>query len=151
MDIALLTAFLTPFLPFLSKLGTVAAEKASEAAGGQFGKDAWEKAKAVWAKLHPKVETAEGAKVAVNKLADKPDSEVWKAALQEELESLLKNDSALSSEIAQILDEKTATQVSGTQIHQTVTSNQGQVIGQMQNSQAKSIGSIGSAQGDVQL
>jgi hypothetical protein len=151
MDAALLTAFLAPFLPFLMKLGTTVAEKAAESAAGQFGKDAWEKAKAVWSKLHPKVEPVEGAKVAVNKLADKPESEVWKAALQEELETLLKNDSALSSEIAQILDEKIATQVASTQIQQTVTNNQGQVIGQMQNSQAKSIGTIGSVQGDIQL
>lgn len=151
MDIALLTAFLIPFLPFLTKLGTVAANKAAEAAGGQFGEDAWKKAIAVWSKLHPKVDAAEGAKVAVNKLADKPESEVWKAALQEELETLLKNDSTLLNEIAQILDEKTAAQVASAQVQQTVTNNQGQVVGQMHGSQAKNIGSVGSVQGDVQL
>ena len=52
MDIALLTKFLSPFLPFLMKLG----EKASEKAAEKFGEDAWNKAKAIWAKLQFEVE-----------------------------------------------------------------------------------------------
>lgn len=151
MNVALLTGLLAQFLPFLMKVGSMTAEKAAEGAVAKFGEDAWEKAKAVWVKLYAKVESTEGAKVAVSKLAEKPESEVWKAALQEELETLLQNDSALADEIAQILDDKTSTQVAGTEIKQTITNNQGQVIGQMQNSQAKSIGSIGSVQGDVHL
>lgn len=147
MDIAMLTAFLSPFLPFLMKLG----EKATETAAGKFGEDAWAKAKAIWSKLRPKIETEEAAKVAVNKVAEKPESEVWKAALQEELETLLKNDTALAEAIAHILNQNTAAQVGGTSFQQTATNNQGQVIGQMQNSQAKNIGTIGSVQGDVQL
>lgn len=150
MNIALLTAFLAPLLPFLTKLGTTAAEKAAETAAGQFGEDAWQKAKAVWSKLCPSIENTEAAKVATHKLADKPDSGAWKAVLQEELETLLSNNPTLLQEITRLLDEETATQVAGTYIQQTVTHNQGQVIGQMHNSQAKNIGSIGSAQ-DVQL
>jgi len=45
------TTFLTPFLPYLLKVGA----KAAEEAGKKFGADAWEQAKALWGKLRPKV------------------------------------------------------------------------------------------------
>jgi hypothetical protein len=151
MDPATLVTFLAPFLPYLLKAGEKASEEAGKKLGEKFGADTWEKSKSLWSKLRPKVETEEGVKVAVNKVAEKPESEVWKAALQEEFESLLKSDSALTDELAHILGKKTANQVGGTQIQQTVTRNQGQVIGHMQNSEAKNIGSIGNVQRDVHL
>jgi hypothetical protein len=64
MEIVTLTAFITPFLPFLLKLGGKAAEKATETAAGKFGEAAWIKAQAVWEKLSPKVEGKEAAKEA---------------------------------------------------------------------------------------
>lgn len=54
MEIATLTAFLTPFLPSLLKFGGKAVEKATESASGKLGEAAFEKAQAVWAKLSPK-------------------------------------------------------------------------------------------------
>ncbi|MHC5861925.1 MAG: hypothetical protein ACYTXK_34010, partial [Nostoc sp.] len=61
MDVASLTLFLVPFLPFLLKLGNKAAEGAAE----KFGVDAWEKAKAIWAKLYPKVATKPAVQEAI--------------------------------------------------------------------------------------
>jgi hypothetical protein len=51
MEIATLTAFISPFLPCLLKLGGKAAEKATESAAGKFGEASWSKAQAVWEKL----------------------------------------------------------------------------------------------------
>lgn len=46
------TAFLSPLLPYLLKPG----EKAVEEIGKKIGGEAWDEAKALWAKLRPKVE-----------------------------------------------------------------------------------------------
>ncbi len=148
MDITMLTALLAPCLPFLlKKVG----EPALGAVANKLGEDTWGKAKEIWAKLRPTVENEEAARIAATKLAEKPDSEVWRAAFQEELEALLEKDKALKEAIAEILEVKAKNTTDRTQIQQTVSNNQGQVIGQMQNSKAKSIGSIGSIGGDVQL
>ena len=53
---ALLTAFLSPFLPHLLKLGEPIAEAAGKQLGEQIGQDSWATAKAAWAKVQPKVE-----------------------------------------------------------------------------------------------
>jgi hypothetical protein len=45
MDIATLTAFITPFLPNLTQLGTKATDKAVESAAGKFGEAVWKKPK----------------------------------------------------------------------------------------------------------
>lgn len=127
MDIALLTAFLAPFLPFLFKLG----EKASEKAAEKFGEDAWGKAKAIWAKLHPKVEEKEEVKVAAEGVVAKPESEARKAVFQEELESLLAENPDLAEAIAQILKQDAPDGTSGTQIIQNVTGTKNQAIGQV--------------------
>jgi transketolase len=127
MDILTLTAFLTPYLPFLLKLGDKAAETAAE----KFGEDAWNKAKAVWEKLFPKVEAKQDAKIAAEQVAAKPDSSARQAVFQEELETLLKENPDLAKAIAQILAEDAPDGTPGTQIVQNVTGNQNQVIGQM--------------------
>jgi hypothetical protein len=56
MDIATLTAFIKPFLPYLIQLGKKATDKAVESAAGKFGEAGWKKAQDIWAKLSPKVE-----------------------------------------------------------------------------------------------
>jgi hypothetical protein len=55
LEIVTLTAFISPFLPFLLKLGEKAAEKATDTAAEKFGEAAWCKAQAIWEKLSPKV------------------------------------------------------------------------------------------------
>jgi hypothetical protein len=44
MEIATLTAFLSPFLPTLLRLGGKAVDKATESAAGKFGEAAFAKA-----------------------------------------------------------------------------------------------------------
>ena len=127
MDPVTLTAFLTPFLPFLLKLGNTAADKAA----GKFGEDAWAKAKAVWEKLHPKVEAKEAAKEAATDLAATPEDEDLQTALRVQLKKLLDSDAALAEAIAQILQADAPDGTPGTQIVQNVTGNQNQVIGQV--------------------
>ena len=52
--------FLAPFLPYLLKAG----EKAAEEVGRKLGAAAWEQARALWARLRPKVEARPAAQVA---------------------------------------------------------------------------------------
>jgi len=134
MDIIALTAFLTPFLPFLTKFG----EKSAETVGSKFGEDAWNKAKKIWEKLNPKIEAKEDAKVAVEQVAAKPESEARKAVFQEELETLLKENPDLVEAIAKIMQEDSATGNTASN-KQTITNNEGQGINSMTNSKAANI------------
>jgi hypothetical protein len=52
MDIALIVKFLAPCLPFLLNFGN----KVAEGAYQKVGEDVWNKGKAIWGKLQPKVE-----------------------------------------------------------------------------------------------
>jgi hypothetical protein len=131
MEIATLTAFLSPFLPSLLKLGGKAIEKATESASGKFGEAAFAKAQAVWAKLSPKVEAKEAAKEAAIDVANSPEDEDMQAALRVQLKKLLEQDEELMKAIEQILTTDAPDGTSGTQIVQNVTGNQNQVIGQM--------------------
>ena len=99
MDIALLVKVLAPCLPFLLKVGNKAVEGASQ----KVGEDVWNKAKAIWAKLHPKVE----AKEAATDVAQKPEDEDLQASLRVQLKKILEADTALAEEIAKILQAST--------------------------------------------
>jgi hypothetical protein len=131
MEIATLTAFLSPFLPSLLKLGGKAMEKATESASGKVGEAAFAKAQAVWAKLSPKVEAKAAAKEAAIDVANSPEDEDLQAALRVQLKKLLEQDEELMKAIEQILTTDAPDGTSGTQIVQNVTGNQNQVIGQM--------------------
>jgi hypothetical protein len=146
VEIATLTAFISPFLPFLLKLGGKAAEKATETAAGKFGEAAWNKAQAVWEKLSPKVESKEAAKEAATDVANHPEDEDLQIALRVQLKKLLEQDEDLFKTIAQIFQEDAPDGTSGTQIIQTVTGNQNQVIGQVRGGKV-----IGNITGDVTM
>ena len=103
MDIALLVKFLAPCLPFLLKVGNKAVEGASQ----KVGEDVWNKAKAIWAKLHPKVEVKEAAKEAATDVAQKPEDEDLQTSLRVQLKKILEADTALAEEIAKIWEETT--------------------------------------------
>ncbi|NJR66795.1 MAG: hypothetical protein HC772_18165 [Leptolyngbyaceae cyanobacterium CRU_2_3] len=106
-----MTTFLAPFLPFLIKLSPQTNNRAAK----KFDENDWNKAKTVWEKLGPKIEADEAVKAAVEQVAAKPESEVWKEALQEELEMMLQGDPALAAAIAEILQpgsQRTATPIS---------------------------------------
>jgi uncharacterized protein YqcC (DUF446 family) len=144
MEIATLITFLSPFLPFLLKLGGKAAEKATETAAGKFGEAAWLKAQAVWEKLSPKVEAKESAKEAVLDVVNAPEDEDFQVALKVQLKKLLDQDKELANAIAQILKEDAIDGTSGIQIIQTVTGNRNQVIGQVTGGQV-----FGNVEGNV--
>ena len=110
MDIVGLMGLLSPCLPFLLKLG----EKSAEGAANKIGEDTWNKAKKIWEKLQPQVEVKEDAKIAAQQLAAKPESKARKAVFQEELETLLQENSSLAEAIAQILEEGSPKKESGT-------------------------------------
>lgn len=105
MDVATLTkevvVFLAPFLPYLLKVG----EKAAEEAGKKLGNDAWEKAKALWGKLRPKVEAKPAALEATQDVAEAPDDSDAQAALRLQVKKLLTDDRSLAEEIAGLWDE----------------------------------------------
>jgi hypothetical protein len=131
MEIATLTAFISPFLPFLLKLGGKAIDKASESVGSKFGEAAVEKAQAVWGELSPQVEAKESLKEAATDVANNPEDQDLQAVLRVQLKKLLEQDEELGKAITQILAEDVADGTSGTKIVQNVTGNQNQVIGQV--------------------
>jgi hypothetical protein len=131
MDIALLTKFIAPFLPALINLG----EKASEKMAEELGENAWNKAKAIWTKLQLQVAAKPDLMLAIEQVAAKPDSEPRQAVLQEELEILLNENTDLARAIAQILQSDNSNRPPRTQIIQTVTGNQNQMIGQVSGGQ----------------
>jgi hypothetical protein len=135
MDIVTLTAFITPFLPFLLKLGGKAAEKATETAAGKFGEAAWNKAQAVWGKLSPKVYAKESAKEAAVDVANAPEDADFQVVLKIQLKKLLDQDEALANAIAQILQADGSDGTPGTQIVQNVKGDRNQVIGQVTGGQ----------------
>ena len=140
MDVIALTALLSPCLPFLIK----AAESASE----KIGEDAWNKAKKIWDKLHPKIEAKEDVKSAVNLVSTDPEDEDYRKVFQKQLKKLLDEDQELATAIAKIMQEGTEA-TSGTEINQTINNTKGQVTGQQTG--GKSIGNIDSVQGNVSL
>ena len=85
MDITALTTFLTPFLPFLLKLG----QGATESAASKFGEAAWQKAQTMWTALSPKVDAKETAKEAATDVANNPEDEDYQAVLRVQLKKLL--------------------------------------------------------------
>jgi hypothetical protein len=135
MEIATLTAFISPFLPFLLKLGGKATDKAAESAAAKFGEAAWVKAQSIWEKLRSKVESKESAKEAVIDVANAPDNEDLQVVLKVQLKKLLEHNEALANAIAQILQEDASDGIPGTRIVQNVTGNRNQIIGQMSGGQ----------------
>jgi hypothetical protein len=93
--------FLAPFLPYLVKAGGEAAKEA----GKKFGEAAWEQAKALWGKLHPKVEAKPAAQEAMQDAAAAPQDEDAQAALRLQLKKLLAEDETLASEVARLVQE----------------------------------------------
>lgn len=146
MDVVTISSLLIPWLPALLKK---AGESAVGSAAGQMGKDTWEQAKAIWAKLHPKIEAEAGAKVAAEELAKNPEDPIWKAPFQQKLTEILENDPELKAAIAEIL-ESTDAAGANTQIRQEIgTVERGQAIGEMTNSKAVNIG--GNVGGDANI
>ncbi len=105
-----LVSFLAPFLPYLLKVG----EQAAEEAGKRLGADAWERAKALWGKLRPKVESKPALQEAIQDAAAAPQDEDALAALRQQLKKLLAEDQTLAAEIARLWSEAGAAGVTVT-------------------------------------
>ncbi|MEI2583109.1 hypothetical protein [Scytonema sp. PRP1] len=129
MDVVVLTKFLAPFLPFLMNVGN----KVFDGAVAKAGEDAWDKAKAVWAKLQPKVETKPAALEAAADVAKAPDDEDLRVVLRVQLKKLLEQDEFLAQEIARIMQEN-AQDNSGDKVVQNVTGENNQTLGSVQGS-----------------
>ncbi len=145
MDIVAVTSLISSCLPSLLKIG----DKAAEIAGSKIGEDAWATAKKIWEKLRPKVEEKKVIANAVEAVAESPDDQDCKEFFQKKLQKLIEENQELTEAITKILQESAPLPAS-VQINQTVTNNQGQVIGQMTG--GKAIRRIdGNIQGGVNL
>ncbi|MEH2451440.1 hypothetical protein [Nostoc sp.] len=133
MDIALLVKFLAPCLPYLLNVGNKAVEGASQ----KVGEDVWNKAKAIWAKLHPKVEAKEAAKEAATDVAQKPEDEDLQASLRVQLKKILEADTALAEEIAKIL--QASTEQSGDNIQVSANAYDQSTVKQVGKIEAKDV------------
>lgn len=107
MELAALTAFLAPFVPYLVKGGQVVAEEAGKA----FGTEAWKHAQALWERLRPSVEEKEPAREAADDLAARPDDERARGAFELQLEKLLAADAVLRSDLESLWGEAQAAKV----------------------------------------
>jgi hypothetical protein len=96
-----LTAFLAPLLPYLLKGG----EKAAEEVGEKFGSVVWNKASALWARLRPRLEARPGAEEVVQELAQTPEDQASRGALELQVRKILAEDSNLAQEAARWLEE----------------------------------------------
>jgi hypothetical protein len=105
-----LAVFLTPFLPYLMKVGEKAAEKSGEQIGEKvvpgLGQRAWETAKSLWGKIHPKIESKPAAQEAVKDVVATPKDADAVANLRLQLKKLLTEDTGLAKELAQMMEEK---------------------------------------------
>jgi hypothetical protein len=106
---------LVPYLPLLT-------EGVSQGIGKGAGEIAVKK---IWEKLEPALKG--NAKIAAEQVAAKPESEARQAVFQEELETLLKENPDLAQAIAQIMAERTETQIS--QVSRGNGATIGQVLG----------------------
>jgi hypothetical protein len=134
MNITTLVTFLSPFLPFLLKLGGKAVDKATETAAAKLGEASWTKAQSIWKELSPKIEAKEAAKEAVEDVVNHPDNEKLRVVLEVQLEKLLNQNETLLKTIAQILEDSPEN-TPNTQIIQNVKGDRNQVIGQMSGGQ----------------
>jgi hypothetical protein len=98
---AVLATFLAPFLPYLVRKGEAVADKAIDTLGGA----AWERARAMWGKLRPRIDEKEAAREVVDAVATNPDDEAARGALQFQLRTLLEGNPALADELDRMVQE----------------------------------------------
>jgi hypothetical protein len=104
MDVSALVSILAPCLGVLLSGATAAAEQL----GKSLAPDLLAHAKWLWAKLRPGVEAKPAALEAAEDVAQHPDDERTRAALELQLEKLLRADPALVDELAPIVKEAIA-------------------------------------------
>jgi hypothetical protein len=103
MDYQEVLRFLAPFLPYLVAGGKEVARGAAKKLGEAFSEDAWERAKGVWSKLHPKVEANPAGKQALLDLVKAPEDPDTLAALRWQIGRVLSENPQLASELMAIV------------------------------------------------
>lgn len=98
---ATISGFLAPVLPYLIKGG----EEAAKEVGKKFGAAAWEKAKDLWARLRPRLETKPAAQDALQELAQAPEDQAAQGALNLQVRKILAADSGLAQELVRWVKE----------------------------------------------
>ena len=125
---AVLVTFLAPLLPYLLKKGEDVADRAIDVVGAA----AWDRAKVIWSRLHPKVDTDEGARQAAEAVASDPQDEAAKGALQFQLRTLLNGDPALADELGRLLESAKSDGIiadnGAVVIHGNVSADRGGVV-----------------------
>lgn len=105
MDITILAkdvaTWLIPALPYLAKAG----EEAVKEVGKKISGEAFEYAKSLWAKLHPKAEAIPALQEAVKDVVAVPESADRQGQLRVQLEKLLASDADLARELNGILQD----------------------------------------------
>jgi hypothetical protein len=94
-----LTAYLSPFLPYLVDAG----KQAAEAAGKEIAGEALAKAKTLWGKLAAAVRRRPAAAEAVDDVARHPADADAQAALRVQLRKILSEDEDLARTVARLL------------------------------------------------
>ena len=144
MDVTILantlTRLLGPFLPSLLQAG----EKAAESAANQFGTEAWEQAKAVWAKLGSKIAAKPAAQEAAQDVAQTPEDPDAQAALRQQLKKLLNDDLSFAAELGHLLESASPNSTSV-----TISQSAGE-IQQQGGNQAVQFGQVGQA-GNIEI
>jgi len=107
VEIAALTSFLAPFLPYVVQAGQKVAGKAADA----IGDEAANYAQKLWDRLRPGVEQKPAAQEAVEEVAAHPEDEDALGALRIQLRKLLEEDQELAADLTKIWDEAKAANV----------------------------------------
>jgi hypothetical protein len=107
VEIAALTSFLAPFLPYVVQAGHKVAGKAADA----IGEEAANYAQRLWERLRPGVEAKPAAQEAVEEVAKSPEDEDALGALRIQLRKLLEEDQELAAELTSIWQEARAANV----------------------------------------
>jgi hypothetical protein len=107
VEIAALTSFLAPFLPYVVRAGQKVAGKAADA----IGDEAANYAQRLWERLRPGVEGKPAAQEAVEEVAKNPEDEDALGALRIQLRKLLEEDEGLAADLTKIWQEARAANV----------------------------------------
>ncbi len=107
MDVAGLTAFLAPFLPYVLKAG----DRFASDAATRFGEQAWAHARRLWDRLRSSVAEEPSVQMAAQEVAASPDDERARAFLELQLERLLEAHPTLADELELLWDDATAANV----------------------------------------
>lgn len=104
MDVSALVSILAPCLGML----LAGANSAAQEIGKSVAPELLAHAKRLWAKLRPHVESKPAALEAAEDVAERPDDERSRGALELQLEKLLRDHAELSQELAPIVRDAVA-------------------------------------------